>query len=153
MSNTDNWLTRYELTHTGLRNAVVYWTAVPMVVVGTVGLLWALPVPQEFHKISPLLNWGSIFLMVTAVYYFIISMPLAIGLLPFLVGIASIHLWLPDSGLPAFGVSMSLVLAGVVGLALGRAGRVRSVILDLQLMMIGPAWLLSLIYKRLKIPL
>jgi uncharacterized membrane protein YGL010W len=153
MSDTDNWLARYEQTHTNLRNGVVYWTAVPMVVIGTVGLLWSLPVPAEFFKISPLLNWGSTFLMVTAVYYFLISVPLAIGLLPFLVGIASIHLWLPGSPLPAFGVSASLVLAGIVGLALGRAGRIRSVMLDLQLMMIGPAWLLSLMYRRFGIPL
>ncbi len=86
MTDIDNWLPRYERAHESLHNPVVYWAAVPMVVVGMTGLLWALPVPAEFFDISPLLNWGSAFLMVTAIYYFIISLSLAIGLLPFLLG-------------------------------------------------------------------
>jgi len=124
-----------------------------MVVVGISGLFWALPVPDEFLRISPLLNWGSAFLMVTAVYYFIISLSLAIGLLPFLLGLASIHMWMTGSGLPAIAISVGLLVAGTVGLALGRRGAPRAVLQDLQLMMIGPAWLLSVLYKRFGIPI
>lgn len=152
MSETDSWLARYEATHKELRNPVVYWIAVPMVVVGTVGLLWTLPIPAEFYKISPLLNWGSAFLMATTVYYFIISLSLAIGLLPFLLGLAAIPMWLVDSAYPAQGVSIALLVAGIVGLGLGRGGRITAVFEDLQLMMIGPLWLLSVIYRRLQIP-
>ena len=124
-----------------------------MVVVGISGLFWALPVPDEFLRISPLLNWGSAFLMVTAVYYFIISLSLAIGLLPFLLGLASIQMWMTGSGLPAIAISVGLLVAGTVGLALGRRGVPRAVLQDLQLMMIGPAWLLSVLYKRFGIPI
>lgn len=152
MSETDTWLARYEAAHQDLQNPVVYWIAVPMVVVGTVGLLWTLPVPTEFYEISPLLNWGSAFLMATTVYYFIISLSLAIGLLPFLLGLAAIPMWLADSAYPAQGVSIALLVAGIIGLGLGRGGRMTAVIQDLQLMMIGPLWLLSVIYKRLQIP-
>ena len=80
MSEIESWLERYEDNHRDLANPLVYWAAVPMIVLGTVGILWYLPVPFEFHEISPLLNWGSAFLMVAAVYYFIISLPIAIGL-------------------------------------------------------------------------
>ena len=66
MSEIENWLERYEQSHQDLRNPVVYWAAVPMIVLGTVGLLWHLPVPAEFHEITPLLNWGSAFLMATS---------------------------------------------------------------------------------------
>ena len=89
MSESDGWLDRYESSHSKLSNPVVYWAAVPMVVVGTVGLLWYLPIPAEFAQISPLLNWGSAFLMATTIYYFIISLSLAIGMLPFILGLAS----------------------------------------------------------------
>lgn len=152
MSKPDDWLTRYEQTHHDLLRPIVYWAAVPMVVVGTTGLLWTLPVPHEFREISPLLNWGSTFLMVTAIYYFIISLSLAIGLLPFLLGLASIHVWLANSPYPADAVSTGLLVAGIVGLGLGRAGSASAVLQDLQLMMIWPAWLLSIIYKRFDIP-
>lgn len=154
MSEIDDWLARYERTHDGLRNPVVYWAAVPMVVLGTVGLLWHLPIPAEFVEISPLLNWGSAFLMATAIYYFIISLSLAIGMLPFLLGLAAVHLWLVQSPWPQLGVSVALLVAGTVGLWLGRdaPGRLRALAQDFQLMMIGPAWLLSVIYKRFHVP-
>jgi uncharacterized membrane protein YGL010W len=154
MDETNDWLARYELTHNDLNNPVVYWMAIPMVVVGTIGLLWYLPTPPEFFEISPLLNWGSAFLMATAIYYFIISLSLAIGMLPFLLGLAAIQLWLAGSGFPVPGVCSGLLVAGIVGLWLGRRGpgSLRAVIQDLQLMMIGPVWLLSVMYRRLGIP-
>ncbi|MGB5721640.1 MAG: hypothetical protein WBM34_13190, partial [Woeseiaceae bacterium] len=74
MSENLSWLLRYEQRHTNLSNPVVYWAAVPMVVIGTVGLLWSLPTPVEFYEISPLLNWGSAFLIAATIYYFIISL-------------------------------------------------------------------------------
>jgi len=154
MSDAENWLERYENNHRNVSNPLVYWAAVPMVVVGTVGLLWHLPIPEEFRQISPLLNWGSAFLMAAAIYYFIISLSLAIGMLPFLIGLASLQLWLTSSEYPAVGVSTGLLVAGCVGLMLGRrdAGGFPAVLQDLQLMMIGPAWLLSVIYRRIGIP-
>ena len=154
MSDVDSWLQRYEDTHQDLRNPVVYWAAVPMIVVGTVGILWDLPIPAEFREISPLLNWGSTFLMATAIYYFIISLALAIGLLPFLLGVAAVHQWLAAAPWPQSGISIALLASGTVGLILGRWGKggFRGLIEDFQLMMIGPAWLLSVIYRRLRIP-
>jgi len=154
MSDTDSWLERYEQNHSNLANPWVYWAAVPMVVAGTVGLLWYLPIPAEFYEISPFLNWGSAFLIATTVYYFIISLSIAIGMLPFMLGLAALQLWLSTSEYPALGVSTGLIVAGIVGLWLGRqgTGRIRAVLQDLQLMMIGPAWLLSIIYRRFGIP-
>jgi len=152
MSETDNWLARYEESHSGLRNPVVYWAAVAMLVLGTVGLLWSLPVPAEFFDISPLLNWGSAFLMVAAIYYFIISLSLAIGLLPFLLGLAAIQVWLTNSAYAADAISAGLLAAGMVGLLLGRGAAPRAVFQDVQMMMIAPVWLLSLIYRRFGIP-
>ena len=154
MSEIESWLERYEKSHQELTNPVVYWAAVPMVVLGTIGLLWDLPIPAQFYEISPLLNWGSAFLMATAIYYFIISLSLAIGMLPFLLGLAAIQLWLAASPWPSFGVSTGLLAAGAVGLLLGRRGPgiAGALLRDFQFMMIGPLWLLSVIYKRFHIP-
>lgn len=153
MSEIESWLERYEDSHRDLRNPLVYWAAVPMIVLGTVGLLWYLPVPYQFHEISPLLNWGTAFLMATAIYYFIISLSLAIGMLPFLLGLASVHSWLAASPYPQLGVSVALLVSGTVGLWLGRGkGSVRGILQDFQLMMIGPLWLLSVLYRRFRVP-
>ncbi len=155
MTETSGWLDLYERSHTDLSYPVIYWAAVPAVVVGTVGFLWVLPVPDEFIRISPLLNWGTAFLMVSAVYYFIISLSLAIGMLPFLLGVAGIHGWLEQSTFSPLRVSTGLLVAGVIGLWLGhrRGGAAVAVLRDLQMMMIGPAWLLATLYRRLGIPI
>lgn len=154
MTDSDGWLQRYGASHSNLTYPVLYWISVPMVVVGTVGLLWSLPVPVQFYEISPLLNWGSAFLMATAVYYFIISLPIAIGMLPFILGVAAIQVWLQQSLYSHPHVSAGFFIGGTIGLWLGHRDQpgLRPVIADLQLMMIGPAWLLSVIYKRLGIP-
>jgi len=153
VTDIDNWLARYEQSYQSLRNPVAYWASISMLVLGLTALLWALPVPNEFQIISPLLNWGSAFLMVTAIYYFIISLSLAIGLLPFLLGLASIQMWLTTSGLPATTISAGLLVAGTVGLLLCRGGALGPVMQDFQLMMIAPAWTLSLLFRHFGIPI
>jgi hypothetical protein len=152
VTEIENWLTRYEQTRQDMRNPVAYWVAMPMFVIGITGLLWALPIPSEFEEISPLLNWGSTFLMVTAIYYFIISLSIAIGLLPLLLGLAAIQMWLLNSGFPVVGIAIGLLVAGACGLILSRGGSLLGVLQDLQLVMIGPAWVLSVVYRRFGIP-
>jgi len=154
MTETDGWLKRYEETHSDLTHPAFYWAGVPMVVLGTVGLLWALPIPDEFFTISPLLNWGTAFLMAAAVYYFIISVSLAIGMLPFVIGVAGVQMWLAQSDFSPLRVSIGLLLAGIIGLWLGHRNQnsLWPVVQDLQLMMIGPAWILSVLYRRIGIP-
>jgi hypothetical protein len=153
VTDIDDWLARYEDAYQGLRSPVAYWASVPMLVLGLTALLWGLPVPAEFQEISPLLNWGSAFLMVTAIYYFIISLSLAIGLLPFLLGLATLQVWLTTSGLPTTAIAVGLVLAGTCGLILCRGGELRPIVQDIQLMMLAPAWTLSLLFRHFGIPI
>ncbi|MFQ6003868.1 MAG: hypothetical protein ACE5OQ_00050 [Woeseia sp.] len=154
MSETDQWLIDYGETHQQIDNAGLYWLAVPVLVVGIVGLLWSAPIPEAFGNISPFLNWGTAFLMATVVYYFVISVSLAIGMLPFLLGVAAITLWLEVSDYPLVWVSAFLTAIAVFGLWLGQHanGGAKAVLRDIQLMMIAPVWLLSKLYRRLGIP-
>ena len=154
MPETDRWLAEYGENHKDIDFEGIYWIAVLTLVSSTVGILWSLPVPVEFAQISPLLNWGSSFLMAAVVYYFIISMPLAIGMLPFVFGIAAIQRWLVESPYSIGQVSVTLFLLSLAGLWLGHRGNggIRAVFRDIQLMMIAPIWLLSNLYKRFGIP-
>lgn len=154
MPETDRWLSEYGDSHRNISHPAAYWPATLLLVVGTVGMLWSLPVPEAFWEISPVLNWGSAFLMAAVVYYFILSVALAIGMLPFVLGVSAVQIYLAASDLPLSGVSAGLVVLALLGLFLGHhgSGGVRAVFRDIQLMMIGPAWLLSNLYRRLGIP-
>jgi hypothetical protein len=154
MTDVDHWLTHYGQSHENVSFPVLYWMAVPALVVGTVGLLWSLSVPGAFADISPVMNWGTAFLMAAVVYYFIISLSLAIGMLPFVFGVIALEIWLEVSGLPLRRISAGLVLGGVIGLYVGHYGRggITAVVRDVQLMMIAPIWILSNLYRRIGIP-
>jgi hypothetical protein len=153
VTDRDGWLERFAVADRS--SPAVYWLSVACTIAGTVGILWSLPVPAEFREISPLFNWGSAFLMVAAVYYFIISLSLAIGLLPFLVGLAAFELWLADTSAASLRISLALFAIGVGGLWFGHRGRggIAAVIGDVQYIMLAPAWLLSLLYRWLGIPI
>jgi len=154
MPETDQWLTDYGENHRKISHPAVYWTAVPLLAAGTVGMFWSLPVPAEFFNISPLLNWGSAFLMAAVVYYFIISVALAIGMLPFVFGVSGLQMWLSQSESGLVPVAISLFVTGVIGLVIGQHGNggTRAVLVDIQMMMIAPVWLLSRLYRRVGIP-
>ncbi len=153
-AETDGWLERYAESHRNLTYPWLYRVAVLMVVLGVVGILWTVPVPLQFYEISPLLNWGSAFLMATAIYYFIISLSIAIGMLPFLIGVAASQLWLEQSVYSPTRVSLGFLIAGTIALWLGHRSKpgLKPLLEDLMLTMIGPAWMLSIIYRRLGIP-
>lgn len=154
MSDMDQWLHDYGESHRDIRYAPVYWMSVPLLVIGTVGLLWSIPVPEEFYAISPVLNWGSAFLLAAVVYYFIISLPLAIGMLPFLAGVIACQVWLQNSDYSASRVAAGLTLASIIGLYMGHRGArgLKALVEDVQLLMIAPAWMLSRVYRKLGIP-
>jgi len=154
MADTDRWLEDFGARHQGVAHAPVYWLAIPVTILGGVGLLWALPIPEEFRQISPVLNWGTSFLLASVVYYFIISLPIAFGLLPFVVGVVVFHAWLQVSPFSPLHASIGLMGGGLLGLYVARAsgGGLRAVMSDLQHLMIAPAWLLSRLYHRFGIP-
>ena len=154
MSEPDRWLSDYGESHSKMNNPVLYWPSVLLLVVAFVGFLWTLPVPQEFEKISPILNWATAFLMAAIVYYFIISIPLAIGMLPFVIGLTALQLWFANSEYSHRGASLGLAAFSLLGLVAGQIpdGSPRQVLRDIQMIMIGPVWILSNIYRKLGIP-
>jgi uncharacterized membrane protein YGL010W len=154
MRTADFWLDRYSRHHRQRPNRLLHALAVPLAVLGLTGLLWALPVPTAFTDISPALNWGTAFLLAAVVYYFILSIPLAIGLLPFVLAITGILGRLDSLGPALWQTSLALLLAALVLQAVGHlleGGRLR-VLEDLQYLMIGPVWMMAGAFRRLGIP-
>ena len=154
MAETDRWLSEYGDSHRDIVYPAIYWPSVLILVPGIAGMLWSLPIPQAFTAISPFLNWGSAFLMAALVYYFVISVPLAIGMLPFMLSVASLGVLTAAADVSVAGISLGVVVVAVAGLYFGHhvSGGVRAVLRDIQLMMMGPIWLLSRLYRRLGIP-
>jgi uncharacterized membrane protein YGL010W len=154
MKTADQWLAEYAHSHTHNINMALHWICVPLTVLSLVGLFWSLPVPLAFREISPVLNWGTTFLMAAVVYYFIISLSLAFGILPFIVIVVAGIVWLETLSIPLWISCGVIFVVAWVGQFVGHllAGSQPSFVKDLQFLMIGPLWLLAKVYRRIGIP-
>ena len=150
----DKWLSDFDANHRNIINASIYWPSTLLLLIGIVCLIACLPIPHEFIEISPILNWGSLLLLVAIVYYCIISIPLAIGMLPFISIIFVLQVYLQNMTEYALIISILLTVTSVVGICTGhyKEERLKLVLKDIQLVIIAPLWLLSLTYRRLGIP-
>ena len=154
MTQTSDWLERFGAQHDQTENPGIFWASLLLLLVGVTGVLWSLPVPEEFIRISHILNWATIFLMAALIYYFIISIPLGFGMVPFVYGIVVLQSWISGLPIPLAYSASAFIGIGVAGLSFGHfaAGGLRAVFADVQLVMIAPIWLLSNFYRRLGIP-
>ena len=101
-----------------------------------------------------LLNLGLIFISATIIYYFVISKMLAVGMIPFIIGIIVIFLWLENTDYPIISILIGLNMTRLYGLFRGRKqdNNFASLMNDVQMIIIGTLWMLSKLYKKIGIP-
>ncbi len=154
MRSADEWFAEYGESHVNPTNKLIHWICVPAIVVSVIGMLWSLPVPAAFEQISPALNWGTAFVMAAVVYYFLMSVTLGLGMVVIVLAMMAIVHWLDGFATPLWLISVVIFVVAWVGQFIGHLveGKKPSFFKDLQFLMIGPAWLLGFIYRRLGIP-
>jgi len=154
MKTVDQWLDEYGASHQNPANKLLHWICVPVIVVSLVGLLWYLPVPQQLRAASPLLNWGTVLLVAAVVYYVAISWSLALGMVLFVVAVLASITWLQTLPWPLWTLCLALFVVAWIGQFIGHhyEGKRPSFLKDVQFLLIGPLWLLSFVYRKLRIP-
>jgi len=154
MRSIDDWLAAYGASHQDPVNKRIHWICVPAIVFSLIGLLWAVPVPDAFGDISPALNWAVLFTMAAVVYYFVMSVPLALGATLVLVLLLLLAAGLDNLATPLWAVSLVVFVVAWIGQFIGHRieGKKPSFFEDLQFLMIGPLWLLAAAYRRAGIP-
>lgn len=154
MKSVDQWLAEYGESHQDSRNKLLHWICVPIIVVSLVGLLASLPVPAAFAAVSPLLNWGTLLLLFGVLYYFVMSWSLAIGMLLFVGIVIGALALLERLPVELWVTCIVLFVVAWIGQFIGHhyEGKRPSFFKDVQFLMIGPLWLLSFIYRKLRLP-
>jgi uncharacterized membrane protein YGL010W len=154
MRTVNQWFDEYGESHRHPHNKVLHWICVPIIVLSLVGLLWALPVPDAFASVSPLLNWGALLLVAGLIYYFAMSWSLALGMIVFVGMIIASILLLERLPVSLWIVCVALFVVAWIGQFIGHhyEGKRPSFFKDIQFLMIGPLWLLGFIYRKLRIP-
>ena len=153
LRSVHDWLDEYGESHQNPTNKRIHWICVPVIVFSVVGIRWSLPVPQAFVAISPAMNWAVLFAMAAVVYYFILSPSLAVGMVLILAAMLALAHWISASSLSLLAVSAAVFVLAWIGQFVGHRieGKKPSFFKDLLFLMIGPAWLLAFVYRRLGI--
>jgi uncharacterized membrane protein YGL010W len=151
MRSAQAWLAEYGESHQNPTNEFLHFLCVPAIVLSVMGLLWSLPVPAAFARLSPWLNWASLAALATVFYYLSLSVPLALAGAVALVLLLALTGALAHLPVPLWLTSLAIFVVAWIGQFIGHAieGKRPSFFKDLQFLLIGPLWLLATASRRL----
>lgn len=146
-------LAEYGESHQNATNKAVHWICVPVIVWTVMAGLYALPQPGFMSSIL-WLNWLTMVLFASLVYYLVLSPTLAVGVALYAIVSYWIILLIESAVFSVWQVALVLFVLAWVGQFWGHKveGKKPSFFQDIQFLLIGPAWLLSFLYKRFGIP-
>jgi uncharacterized membrane protein YGL010W len=150
----DVLLAEYGESHQNPTNKAIHWFAVPVIAWSVIAILWVLPTPRFFGAVL-YLNWATIVCALAVIYYLTLSVPLAIGMAAFsLIAIAIIRLVDDTISIKLEWIAGTLFVFAWVFQFVGHEveGKKPSFLKDLQFLLIGPAWLMHFLFRRLHIP-
>ena len=154
MPTIQQWLNEYGESHQNATNKTIHWICVPAIFLSVVGFLFSIKLP--FVVTGHRINLAMFALVAVIIYYYSLSKTLWIGMLLFAgVCLLVCHLIELKFFLPLWAFSLIVFIAAWIGQFYGHniEGKKPSFLKDLQFLLIGPAWLMSFIYKRLGIAL
>lgn len=147
----DDWFREYGESHQNRFNKIMHWICVPTIVLSLIGLLWSIPMPSAVREMSPLINLGTITIVVSMLFYLRLSGPIALGMFLFAAAmVGAIFAYQQAELVPLWIASVALFVVAWIGQFFGHAveGKKPSFFKDLQFLLIGPAWLLHFLYRR-----
>ena len=150
----DVLLAEYGDSHRNPTNKAIHWIAVPVIAWSVIAILWVLPTPGFFGT-TPYLNWATIVCALAILYYLTLSVPLAIGMVAFSVlSISIIRVVESNITINLDWIAGALFVFAWVFQFAGHEveGKKPSFFKDLQFLLIGPAWLMHFLFRRLGIP-
>jgi len=149
----DELLTEYGQSHQHPVNKMIHWVCVPLIVWSLLGVLWSFPVPGSLQTSTLPLNWAVFIAALAMVYYLRVSPWLAPGILLALTAMLFLVYAVAHADVSVWRVSAIVFIIAWIGQFIGHAieGRRPSFFKDIQFLLIGPLWLLALVYKKMNL--
>ena len=154
MKKINSLLNQYGESHKNGTNKLIHWICVPAIFFSIVGLVSIIPFPWEINIYEGInLSWALIALVLVLLYYVSLSVSLSLGMLLFSIGciflcskinVSMYAIWI-YIGIFAFSWVFQFIGHNI-------EGKKPSFLQDIQFLLIGPAWLMHFILKKLNIP-
>jgi uncharacterized membrane protein YGL010W len=152
MKTIQQWLAEYGESHQNETNELIHWICVPSIFFSITGLLYSIKLPFSIAGING--NVAMIVLLLAVIYYLSLSRTLWIGLLLFAIACFALSFFIERlSILPLWLFCVIIFVLAWIGQFYGHSveGKKPSFFKDIQFLLIGPAWLMSFVYKKLGI--
>jgi uncharacterized membrane protein YGL010W len=158
MRKIDSLLSEYGESHQNATNKLIHWICVPLIFFSIMGLIASIPsgfLQSQLGEGSLFANWAAVILVLALIYYITLSIPLTIGMFLFaLLCLFLINKIVGANVAPLWAISLGIFVLAWIGQFYGHKieGKKPSFLKDVQFLMIGPAWLMHFIYKKIGIP-
>lgn len=152
MRSIESWLNEYSESHGHVINKLLHWLCVPAIIFSLLGLLWPLKIPAPLNSLLPD-NWAITLVLLSLVYYFMLSLRLALGMV-ILSGVLLLFIsWLDRLPILLWQLCLGVFICAWAGQFIGHLveGKRPSFFKDFQFLLIGPLWLLAALYRKLHI--
>lgn len=158
MKSIQTWFDEYAESHQNHTNKIFHFICVPLIFFSIVGLLVTIPtgfLHLYFQDEPPFfLNFGTVALIITLIFYLRLSFPIFLGMLIFSVIVMfGNYLLSTIEDVPLWIISLLIFALAWVGQFYGHKveGKKPAFFKDVQFLLIGPAWILSFLYKKMNI--
>jgi uncharacterized membrane protein YGL010W len=148
----DQWFAEYGESHQDHTNELIHWICVPVIFCSVLGFVWSIPVPEAWINQAPWFNWALLAVIALWFFYARLSPLLSAGMLLFMslcyATLAGIEWFTPW---PVWRTCVVAFVVAWIGQFIGHKieGKKPSFLNDLVFLLIGPAWLMSFVYKKL----
>jgi uncharacterized membrane protein YGL010W len=150
--SADQWFAEYGESHQDDTNELIHWICVPLIFFSVLGFVWTIPVPDAWLEAASWFNWVLAAIAVAMIFYVRLSPALSAGLFFFMAvcygGLVALDLSAPW---PVWKICAVVFGLAWTGQFIGHKieGKKPSFFKDIVFLLIGPAWLMSMIYRKI----
>lgn len=154
MRSLDSWFDEYGESHQNPVNKAIHWICVPVIFFSILVMLTAIPHQNISHLFgSDYFHWGTIAALALLIFYFAHSWVMGLAMTIFCSLCFGLLMIISNFSISLWGVGFTLFVVAWIGQFYGHhlEGKKPSFFKDIQFLLIGPAWLMGFVLRRLQI--
>lgn len=146
------WFAEYGESHQHHTNELIHRVCVPVIFFCVLAFVWSIPVPIEWQERLPWFNWVLVAIGGAALFYVWLSPAISAGMLFFMAlcytTLVMLELAAPW---PVWKIAVVAFVIAWIGQFIGHKieGKKPSFFQDVLFLLIGPAWLMSRVYRAI----
>jgi uncharacterized membrane protein YGL010W len=148
MRKIEEWLSEYGESHQNPTNKIIHFICVPLIFFSIVGLLHTI---KLVNILGIKITLAEVILVGVAAYYFLLSVIIAIGMILFAISCLGLCYVIEHTIGHLLIVSATIFVLAWIAQFYGHKieGKKPSFLKDIQFLMIGPAWIMSFLLRKI----